>query len=172
MTTFSRRTLLLLAVIIASISGALHADAQTGLTTIGVQGGYISRNESGYAGVYLRHQFSRIIALKPQVDFAIRNREKDAFILVLDAQLLVPLPSERWSVYGIVGAGFSSWNDPKTYANGKVVDRERHGALCADFGAGAGLNVTPSLRLALEAKANLASARSSALVGLSIGYNF
>lgn len=153
-------------------SAPADASAQTGLTTIGLQGGYVSRNESGYAGVYLRHQFSRIFALKPQVDFAIRNRDKDAFILAIDAQLLVPLRTERWSVYGIAGVGFSSWNDPETFANGKVVDRSRHGALCVDLGAGAGVNITPALRLALEAKANLVASRSCALVGLSIGYNF
>lgn len=172
MTTITRRCVIILSLIIASVATAIPARAQTGLTTIGLQGGYISRNESGYAGVYLRHQFSRIFALKPQVDFAIRNRDKDAYMMVLDAHLLVPLHTDRWNVYGIVGAGFSSWNDPTTYADGKVVDRDRHGALCADLGAGAALNVTPTLRLALEAKANLAASRSSALVGLSIGYNF
>ncbi|MCM1336954.1 MAG: hypothetical protein NC187_07065 [Candidatus Amulumruptor caecigallinarius] len=171
MTSITRRTLAVIVALVASLTGALSTDAQNN-TTIGLGGGYISRNESGYAGIYLRHQFSRIVALQPQVDFAIRNRDKDAYIITVDAHLSVPLRTERWNVYGIAGAGFSSWNDPHTYADGKLVDRARHGALCADLGAGAALNVTPTLRLALEARANLAAARSCALVGLSIGYNF
>ena len=41
-----------------------------------------------------------------------------------------------------------------------------------DLGAGVGYNVSSSLRLALEAKANMVKHYTTALVGVSIGYNF
>lgn len=148
-----------------------HAFAQKGQTTIGLEAGFASRNTSGYAGVYLRHQFSRIFALKPSCDFIIRHKEKDAYTVMIDAHFLVPLSNPRWSVYGIAGAGFTSWNDPTVDEFGEP-GHERYGALALDVGAGCAVNASPTLRLALEVKGNLAEHRNSALACLCIGYNF
>ncbi len=155
----------------AALSIPNTASAADHLTTIGIESGYVSRNTSAYAGVYMRYQFSDFFALKPHVDFVIRNKEQDAFIVNFDGQFSLPIHAEKLNVYGIAGIGFSSWNIKELNDEGEL-DMRRHGGIGFDLGAGVGYNVSSSLRLALEAKANMVKHYTTALVGVSIGYNF
>lgn len=160
-----------MAVGIAALSLPVAAEAGDHNTTVGIESGYASRNTSGYAGVYMRYQFSNFFALKPQVDFVIRNKQQDAVVVNFDGQFSLPINAGKLNVYGIAGVGFSSWNVKELNDEGDL-DMRRHGGISFDLGAGVGYNVSSTLRLALEAKGNLVKHYSSALVGVSIGYNF
>lgn len=169
--TLKRFLLGIAATTVLLIGSSTPASAQRGRTVIGLETGYASLNTSAYAGVYLRYSFSRVFALRPQFDFVIRHHGRDAFMFNIDSNICVPLRNQRYSVYGILGAGFTSWN----YLNSEdeaVPGHERYAAIGFDVGAGASMDVTPTLRLALEVKGNLVARRSTALAGISIGYIF
>ena len=164
----------LLAAVTLAVASLCMPDTASGAdrqTTVGIESGYVSRNTSAYAGAYMRYQFSNFFALKPQVDFVFRHKEQDAFMLNLDGQFSLPIDTGKLNVYGIAGIGFSSWNVKELDEDGDW-DMRRHGGIGFDLGAGVGYNVSSSLRLALEAKANLVKHYTTALVGISIGYNF
>ncbi len=170
MKTF-RHLLAVMALCTAALALPQKTSAADHLTTVGIESGYVSRNTSAYAGVYMRYQFSNFFALKPHVDFVFRHKEQDAFIVNFDGQFSLPIHAEKINVYGVAGIGFSSWNIKELNDEGDL-DMRRHGGISFDLGAGVGYNVNSSLRLALEAKANLVKHYTTALVGVSIGYNF
>lgn len=155
----------------AAMSMPAESKAADRATTIGLETGYVSRNTSAYAGVYMRYRFSNFFALKPQVDFVIRHKEQDAFMVNFDGQFSLPIPTGKLNVYGIAGVGFSSWNVKELNDEGDL-DMRRHGGIGFDLGAGVGYDVSSTLYLSLEAKANLVKHYTTALVGVSIGYKF
>ena len=166
-----RQLLTVMTVCIAAFSLPVEAHGADRATTIGLGTGYVSRNTSAYAGVYMRYQFSDFFALKPEVDFIIRHKEQDAFMVNFDGQFSLPLATEKINIYGIGGLGFASWNVKELNDDGGL-DMRRHGGICFDLGAGVGYNVSSTLYLSLEAKANLVKHYTTALVGVSIGYKF
>lgn len=136
-------------IVVAAIAvAALASSAQVhrGQKSVGLRGGYVTRNHSGMVGLGLTYALSSRVRLAPAVGYAYKHQGEDAFLFSLDAQYIVPL-SSRVSVYPLAGVEFSSWNYPGTNDTSQRTTR-----LGMDVGAGAEYYATPSLRLSLEAR--------------------
>lgn len=161
---------------IICLSASLPTFAEENKTVVGVQTGYISRNSSVEAGLFLQYSFSRVFRASLDASMALRNNDRDAFIADLNAQFPL-LHSGRWEFYPLVGVSYTSWalhqtrytDDSRTTAD-DVTDRQNR--LGINAGIGAGLQVTSSLKLKAEALYTGVKSNNTARVLVGIGYSF
>lgn len=144
--------------------------------SMGVRLGYNTRNSSPAAGLWFQHEFTRHFRLAPNVDYIFRHDNTDALSFNCNAQFPFRFGQyEAFAVYPLAGLNYTSWNyhhddNPAVEGVDDVTSRNNR----FGFNAGAGLEyrVTPTLKLALEAKGTLVKSYSSATITLSIGYIF
>lgn len=138
------------------------ARAQRGEKTLGVMGGYAGYNNSGLAGVYFQYGITDHVRVAPEIGCAFRNNGKSGFFISADMQF--PFRIVRgFSLYPLAGVTMNSWS--KVGSN----TLNRAGL---DFGGGAELYLTSSLKISLEGKYSLMKSTSGAFVNLGLGYVF
>ncbi|MBD5229607.1 MAG: porin family protein [Bacteroidales bacterium] len=146
---------------------------------MGVRVGYNTRNSSPTAGLWFQHEFAPHFRLAPNVDYIFRHDNSDALSINCNGQF--PFHFGQYNAfvfYPLAGINYTSWNyhhsddpaDSSSDGDGDVTSRNNR----FGFNAGAGLEyrVTPTLKLALEAKGTLVKSYSSATISVSIGYVF
>lgn len=147
----------------------------------GVHTGYVSRNRSADLGLFFRYAFSDNFRLQPSADMIFRHDDRDAFIVDLNAQYLINIGSENFSLYPFAGLNFSSWNrhikmpewnngDDNNYEMGESSTRSNYFGV--NFGAGFDLKVTSTLSLSIEAGYTLVKSNSGVRLLAGIGYIF
>ncbi|MBD5185986.1 MAG: porin family protein [Bacteroides sp.] len=159
---------LLMALITAVTAGGV----ERGEKTLGLRGGYNTRNESGVAGVYFQYAFSRHVRLAPNVDYVFRNKGTDAYSCNINVHF--PLyfgSSTRFDLYPLAGVNFISWNHRLNNSDG-IDTSSRVSRLGLNAGAGAEYYCTPTLKLCVEAKCNFVEANTSGVFSIGIGYVF
>ncbi|MDE6346061.1 MAG: porin family protein [Muribaculaceae bacterium] len=149
--------------------------------SMGIRVGFNTRNSSPAAGLWFQHEFAPHFRLAPNIDYIFRRNDTDALSINCNGQFPIHFGgSGAFVFYPLAGLNYTSWNyhhnddpdisDSSSDGNGDVTSRKNR----FGFNAGAGLEyrVSPTLKLALEAKGTLVKSYSSATVTLSIGYVF
>lgn len=143
---------------------------------LGVQAGYISRNRSAEAGLFFQYSFSRVVRASLDVSMAMRNHDRDALLIGLNAQFPL-LHAGKWEFYPLVGLSYASWAHHQVFytddsgVNGNDVT-DRHGRFGINAGIGTGVKVTQSLKLKFEAMYTGVKSNNAARVLVGIGYSF
>ena len=157
---------ILLAVSLAMMTMLLMpstAQAQKGEMTLGMNGGYATHNDGGYANLYFQYSPMKHIRLAPEIGYVFRNDGKSAFNLAVDVHF--PFKIARGvAVYPLVGFVFNSWDYKWRDSN-----LNRAGA---DFGGGFDFYLTNYLKLTLQGKYSLMNDVSGGFIGMGIGYVF
>lgn len=140
-----------------------EASAQKkGAMTLGLSGGYASKNNGGYADLFFMYQFAQHVRIAPEIGYVFRNEGKSAF--TMDVDMHFPFAITRGvNVYPLAGVAFNNW----TFEGGGNATR-----LGLDLGGGFDINMTSQLKLTLQAKYTLMNDMGGAYVGMGIGYNF
>lgn len=161
---------------IAVLDGTTTAKAASHDKTFGVQTGYISRNQSAEAGLFFQYSVSRHFRPAMDATIAFRKQNRDAFLVDLNAQ--VPfITGARFEVYPFAGINFSAWSlhmpaEAVTDTDGNNENTNRTSRFGLNAGIGAGLRVTNTLKLKLEAMYTANKSNNAARVSLGIGYTF
>ena len=144
-------SILLSLIMLALSTPALLADSYTGQKTLGLQTGYASYNSSALAGIEFTYRFSKHLRLAPSADYVFRNDAKDALCINLNMQVPIALSAaEKFEFFPFAGLNYSSWNyhlDGTANNDTDVTSRITRFGLNA--GAGFGMNLSATLRLAL-----------------------
>ena len=65
--------------------------AQKGQTSVGLRGGFTTRNTTASAGLYLSYRFSEHFRMSPKIDYAFRHNGTDAFSFNFDTEMPIAL---------------------------------------------------------------------------------
>lgn len=158
----------------------VSADSQKGQKSVGLRGGFTTRNTTATAGLYFSYRFTEHFRLSPKVDYAFRHNGTDAFAFNIDAEMPISLnpATNRVNFYPIAGMNYS------TFTNHAVVSpiqpladeyddsSDRVNRFGLNIGAGLEFFATPTLRLAIEGKCTLIKQYTGGWFNLSIGYVF
>lgn len=168
----------------------LSASAQSGpgSKSVGLRGGFTTRNTTASAGLYFSYQFTEHFRFAPKVDYAFRHKGVDAFSFNFDTEMPIALsPSGRVNFYPIAGLNYTTLTSheglqdivaPMLLAEDSDTDissddsSQRVNRFGLNLGAGLEYFATPSLRLALEAKCQLIKQYTGGWFTISIGYMF
>lgn len=170
----------IIAAILATISIATivpdsaFAMDHKGEKSVGIRGGYTSKNRSATAGLYFQYSFNKSFRISPNLDYTFRHNGIDAYSINLNCHMPIALRSERIRAYPLAGLNYTSWNQINNADSYSSIDDSstRTSRLGANMGAGIEYYATSTMKLALEAKYLLAKNYSSAIISLSIGYVF
>lgn len=154
---------------------AAEGQSRKGQKSVGLRGGYVTRNESAAAGLYFQYSFSDWFRLSPNIDYVFRNNNQDAFSFNFNAQFPLSVAhSEKCYIYPLAGLSYVAWSrhhdDPDLDNNDDVTTRDSRFGLNA--GAGVEYFVTPTLKLGLEGRFQLVKHHNSGYFTLGIGYVF
>ncbi len=150
----------------------MNAQTHRGEKSFGPRAGYVSRNESGLAGLVFQYSFSEHVRIAPSVDIIFRHRDKDGFAVNADMHFPFAFASGRAAFYPLAGFNFTSWGLHNIdHASGKDVTSHSTSA-GLNMGAGVELRCTSSLKLGLEARYTLMRHYPTAVVCASIAYVF
>ena len=149
-----------------------NAANRKGDTSLGPKAGYISKNRSALAGLVFQHSFSDHFRISPEISYAFRSNDLDAFIIDVNAHVPFAFQGGKAGFYPLAGLTFNSWNlhtppmpddvDVSTHAN-------RWGL---NFGAGLELRCNESLKLTIEGRYCLIKDYANAQVTAGIAYVF
>lgn len=134
--------------------------------SVGLRGGYTTRNETGIAGLYFQYRFVDKFRLSANIDYAFSHRNVDAYLFNIDAHVPFTV-APRFEVYPLAGFTFATFNHHNSDDSSSRLNR-----FGANVGAGAGFKVTSSLRLGFEAKYQYVKDFSAGVFAVSIGYMF
>lgn len=149
------------AIAFAALCAALNASAQRGEMTIGINGGYATRNDGGYTNLYFQFTPVSHVRIAPEIGYIFRNEGKSAFNFAVDVQF--PFKVARGvAVYPLTGFVFNSWKHHGHTANRAGVD----------FGGGFDFYLTNYLKLTLQGKYSLLNDYGGGFFGMGIGYVF
>lgn len=146
-----------------------------GEKSVGLRGGFTTRNTTATAGLYFSYRFSEHFRFAPKMDYAFRHHGTDAFSFDFDAEFPISLSShDKVSFYPIAGLNYSTFSTHLTDDNMEYVDdtSQRSNEFGLSVGAGIEYFATPTLRLALEGKGVLIKKYSGGWFNVSIGYMF
>lgn len=149
--------------------------SQKGQTSVGLRGGFTSRNTTGTAGLYLSYQFTDHFRLAPKVDYAFRHNKIDAFSFNADAECPIALNADKnLYFYPIAGLNYSTYSTHFQVTENDISDdsSERTNNFGLNLGAGLEYRPTATMRLAFESKCTLVKQNTGAWLTLSIGYLF
>lgn len=166
------KRILLVPVLLSALLPAMAAEPPCGGNmSLGLRGGYVSRNQSGSAGLYFQYRFTNHFRLAPSVDYLFRHKDKDGLALNLDAQMPYSVSSRGVTLYPLAGLNFTSWSfyDTMSDTNDVTTRKSRFGV---NLGAGVEMCLTPTFKLGLEGKWTGIKGYSTAQVTVSIGYVF
>lgn len=153
--------------VIAAILVTFPAVAQKNMS-FGLRGGYVTRNESGSAGLYFQYRFVDHFRLAPSVDYVFSHKNVSGLLINLDGQVPFDLTGGRVTVYPIAGLNFSSW-DYKYHTNDVTTRVNRFGV---NIGGGIEYHIKPTLKIGVEAKYVGVKGHSCGDFTASIGYVF
>lgn len=130
-----------------------RADEFRGEKTLGVLSGYNNHNKSALVGITFSYRFNKWFRISPDVEYALRKNREDALMININTQYLFRVTRGVW-VYPQAGLNFTSWNyHPRAGEligeDGTVKTIERKSNIGLNLGAGADVNLSPSLRLSV-----------------------
>lgn len=153
--------------------------AQRGEKSVGLRGGFTTRNTTPTAGLYFSYRFSEHFRFAPKVDYAFRNNGTDAFAFNFDAEMPIALGSSgKVNFYPIGGLNWSTFN---THTSSELTAKVREASddssvrtnrFGLNMGAGVEYFASPTLRLAVEGKCLLIKQATGGWFNVSIGYMF
>lgn len=146
-----------------------------GERTVGLTGGYNTRNESAVAGVFFRYQMSNLFRISPDVTYIFENHDIDGLSININVHMpLNVIP--RVKLYPLAGVNYTSWNIHPVHGTGTPSDTDdvttRKNKLGVNVGAGLDIKVTSSLRLFIEGKYTGVRHYSTGAITAGIGYAF
>ena len=143
-----------------------------GEKSLGLRGGYNTRNESAVAVLYFQYAFSRHFRLAPNVDYVFRNDGTDAYSANINTHFPIAFDrNERFAVYPFTGVNFISWNHRINNIDGQQTS-SRTSRLGPNFGVGMEYYCTQSLKISIEGKFSLVKSYNSGVFNIGIGYVF
>lgn len=147
-----------------------------GEKSVGLRGGFTTRNTTATAGLYFSYRFTEHFRLAPKIDYAFPHHDTDAFSFNIDTEMPIAISgSDRVNFYPIAGLNYStfSYHFRKT-AEDETSDDNSQRQSNFGLGLGAGLEffATPTLRLAVEGKGIIIKKYSGGWFNISIGYVF
>lgn len=148
----------------------LQSSALDGSKSVGLRGGYNTRNESGTAGLYFQYRFTKRFRLATDVDYVFRNKGIDGLLIDINAHVPFDFAGGRFGIYPLAGINYSTWSHHNTGENGSDTSRKKRFGL--NFGGGVDMHVTPSLRLFAEGKYTWVKHADCGAVCIGIGYCF
>lgn len=166
-----KKRIIVLALALAALVTPAQMAAGGHDKTFGVKGGYISRNESMSAGLYFQYGFTQSFRLAAQTDVAFRHANRDAWLIDVNAQFPL-VKASRFEFYPLVGANYSAWSIHHSDPDSGDDVTTRKGRFGLNAGVGAGVRVTPTLKLTLEGVYTAVKQNNAARVSLGIGYCF
>lgn len=175
MKKFFKPFVILVMSVIAMSASTSQAQISKGEKSFGPKVGYISKNTSAVAGLVFRYSFSDHIRIAPELSYAFKHNNLDAFMF--DLNVNVPfgiIGAERVVLYPLAGMNYSSWNrhidrTQEDLDNDVSTRRKRFGL---NLGAGVELKCSESIKLNLEAKDCFIKGYSSVMVTIGFGYIF
>ncbi len=159
---------------LATISAALCPDAahaRRGEASVGVVGGYTTKNDSPLAGIFFQYSFSDHFRIAPDLGCVFRNKGLDN--LFFDANVHFPFAiAGRTELYPLAGFSYTSWD--RHYISDADLDdvSTRVGRVGLNLGAGIDVRATRTLRLRFEAVYTLNDGYSTFSPVIGIGYTF
>lgn len=152
--------------------GSASAQSVRGEKSFGPRAGYVSRNNSAFAGLEFEYSFSEHLRLAPSADIIFRNEKKDGLAVNLDVHFPFAFAGGRAGVYPLAGVNYTSWGLHSDGAdNGKDVTSHAN-RFGANAGCGIELRCSPTLKLSVEARYSLMKRYSTAFAGVGIAYVF
>lgn len=164
------------ATLVVSILPVRAASPYRGEKTMGLYGGYVSRNESASAGIFFQYRFARSFRIAPSAGYEFRHNGQDAVTIDLDFHTPFAIGgNDAVNIYPLAGVGYSKisvsgGDDLKRESRNSA--RQRSDRLGINLGGGVEYFASPTLRLAFEAKWRGRTDYSTGLFSLSIGYRF
>lgn len=171
-----KNTLASLGLAVLICSTALTASAQhKGEKSVGLRGGFTTRNTTATAGLYFSYRFTDHFRLSPKLDYAFPHHDTDAFSFDIDFETPFALsPTNKVNFYPIAGLNYSTFSyhvKPGEDDNSDDTS-QRKNDFGLSFGAGLEYFPTSSLRLSIEGKGILIKRYSGGWFNVSIGYIF
>lgn len=135
---------------------------------MGIVAGFNSKNRSALAGIYFSYGFSEHFRVVPNIRYVFQNRNQEVISMSLDTHYPFRVNSAgNFQVYPLAGLTYASNN---TKSPDDVSTRYYRFGL--NFGGGANLNLSPTLRLNLEGRYSLIKNFPTMNVSVGIGYCF
>lgn len=169
--------LIVLAAIVSTESSDLLAAGGQHSKTLGVLGGYDTRNKSGEAGIFFQYGINSWLRVAPDISYVTRRKGVDALSLNLNMHFPLHIVAVKsMSFYPIAGASYTSWNY-HPYTETRSADTsddvtERINKVGVNLGAGFEVCLKPTLKLRLEGQWTGARHSSTTDISLGIGYVF
>lgn len=156
------------------------AQSHKGQKSVGLRGGFTTRNTTASAGLYFSYRFTEHFRFAPKVDYAFRHNGTDAFSFNFDSEMPITLDGTtgRVNFYPIGGLNYSTFtsrtaqNDIMTLSDESDDSSQRSNRFGLNLGAGIEYFATPTLRLAFEGKCTLIKQYTGGWFNISIGYIF
>lgn len=151
------------------------AASHKGETSVGLRGGFTTRNTTATAGLYLSYRFTEHFRVSPKLDYAFPHHNIDAFSFDIDCEMPLSLSAaDNINFYPIAGLNYStySYHIEKGEDSSAEETSQRRNDFGLSFGAGLEYFATPTLRLAVESKGVIIKRFSGGWFTLSIGYRF
>lgn len=146
-----------------------------GEKSVGLRGGFTTRNTTATAGLYFSYRFKEHFRVSPKLDYAFPHHDADAFLFDIDFEMPYSLSADdKWSIYPLAGLNYSTYS---THVKLVGLDEtqetsQRSNEFGLAIGSGLEFRPTATLRLALEAKGIVIRKYTGGLFNLSIGYVF
>lgn len=162
-------------VLFLAVTTSVAAVSHKGETSVGLRGGFTTRNTTATAGLYLSYRFTEHFRLSPKLDYAFPHHDIDAFSFDIDCEMPISLSAaDKVNFYPIAGINYStySYHIEKGEDSSSEETSQRRNDFGLSFGAGLEYFATPTLRLAIESKGVVIKRFSGGWFTLSIGYRF
>lgn len=143
----------------------IDINAQKGEKTMGILGGYNTRNQSGIAGIFFQYRFSRYFRLSPDIQYVFQHKGLSAFQINGNAQFPLKLNS-KFNFYPLVGITYTSWKESVGDLN------NNYNKFGANFGGGFEYMAMPTMKIFAEGKYNWIEKFPSGAISVGIGYIF
>ncbi|MCC8038936.1 MAG: porin family protein [Bacteroidales bacterium] len=165
---------LLAAIAIALLALPIQAQHR-GETSLGVRGGWNTRNHSPMAGIFFQYQFSEHFRLSPNIDYIFEHHDQDGAAVNINAHFpFIVSQNQKWCLYPLAGLTYSTWS--RKHVHDTLDDTNdvttRDSRIGLNLGGGIELRCTESLKLNFEAKAALVKRYSTGAFNIGIAYIF
>lgn len=156
---------------LAVFSLGVHAQIESGRSSLGLNLGYGFDSENFTIGLDYRYSITNYLRINPVVTHFVKHSDVSAWAIDLNAHYVVRL-SEQFSFYPLVGVDLSFWDtkleDAPVSADASVSDT-RFGL---NLGLGLEMYATERIVAGLEAKYAIVKDYDQALISLRVGYLF
>lgn len=157
------------AVMMGCVWCAAEAQSVKGGMATGAKVGYVSENSSASLSAFYHISFSQRFRLSTEIGGIIRNHNKEAFTLDLNAHIPFTFTGDNVVFYPLAGLNFSSWG--KHFRSPEYGSSSKHyNRLGLNFGAGFELRCSSRIKMLFEAKYCLIKSFSSAQIAAGISY--